>query len=74
MNAMLAVVSMVFQMIKFPLDGKFITIDQLAFHHLELVASSSTILLAETAPDNIESVGEGLFKDSSLFGLFPFPH
>ena len=70
---MTAVASTVFRVICFPHNGKIVTVDQLAFHHPELTSTTSTIPLVGNSLDNLESVGVGLFKDSSLLGLFPFP-
>ena len=69
---MMAIVLIMFRVIRFPHDGKIVTIDQLAFHNPESTSTTSTIPMVGTTSDNLKSVEAGLFKDSSLLGLFPF--
>lgn len=72
--AMTAIVSSVFQLILFPLDGKIVTVDQLSFCTPDYATlPSSTIPLIGGFPNSYISIGTGLLKASSLLGCFPLP-
>jgi len=70
--AMTAVVSSVFRVIKFPLNGKIVTIDQLEYFSSD-PASSETIQHVGKTTIPYKDVGVGLVKDAGLLGTFPFP-
>ena len=70
--AMTVVVSSVFQVIKFPHNGKIVTIDQLAYFSSDPTSSESIQHVGKmTIP--YKDVGVGLVKDVGLLGTFPFP-
>ena len=72
--AMNSIVSSVFRLILFPLDGKIVTVDQLSFcTHDYTTLPSSTVPLIGGFPDSYVSVGTSLLKASSLMGCFPLP-
>ena len=70
--AMTAVVSSVFRLIKFPYQGKIVTIDQLTYFSSDL-ASTETIQHVGKLAIPYKDVGVGLIKDSGLLGTFSFP-
>ena len=66
-----AMASSLFYVIRFPHQGKIVTVDQLSFF-----ASSSShgnIPYVKHTGAPYESVGIGIFKDSTLMGIFPLP-
>ena len=69
--AMKAVVSSVFHIILFPLDGKIVTADQLSFctPNYSLLPSSSVPLVGGV-PDCYISIDTNLLKASPLMGFF----
>jgi len=69
---MTAVVSSVFRVIKFPHNGKIVTIDQLAYFSSD-PTSSQTIQHVGKMTIPYKDVGVGLVKDAGLLGTFPFP-
>src|ERR1700733_3198121 len=69
---MTAVVSSVFRVIKFPHNGKIVTIDQLAYFASDPPSSESIQHVGKTTIP-YRDVGVGLVKDSGLLGTFPFP-
>jgi hypothetical protein len=72
--AMTVVASSVFRCVQFPHQGKIVTIDQLDFCTLKTRAPiTNNIPFLGNHPVTYESVGVGLFKDSSLMGTFPTP-
>jgi hypothetical protein len=68
--AITAVTSLVFPILRFPHQGKIITVDQLDYTtpSLHNVASNNFPFLGH---NSFESVGVGLLKDSLLMGIFP---
>ena len=70
--AMTAIVSSVFRLIKFPHNGKIITIDQLTYFSSDPASSESIQHVGKTTIP-YKDVGVGLIKDSSLLGTFSFP-
>ena len=70
MHAMLCVLSTLFRLLKFPHEGKIVTIDQLSFF---TSSSENNVPYVEKIPSPFESVGLGLFKDPALMGIFPLP-
>jgi hypothetical protein len=70
--AMTAVVSSVFRVIKFPHNGKIVTIDQLAYFSSDPASSESIQHVGKTTIP-YKDVGVGLVKDVGLLGTFPFP-
>jgi hypothetical protein len=70
--AMIAVVSSVFRVIKFPHNGKIVTIDQLTYFSSDPASSESIQHVGKTTIP-YRDVGVGLVKDSGLLGTFPLP-
>jgi hypothetical protein len=70
-NSMHAVVSTLFHVVRFPHQGKVVTIDQLAFFNFD--ARTGNVLFISKTPPGYENVDVGLLKDSSLMGTFPIP-
>jgi hypothetical protein len=70
-DSMRAVVSTLFRVVRFPHQGKVITVDQLAFFNSD-TRTGNVLFIAKTPP-GYENVGVGLLKDSSLMGTFPIP-
>jgi hypothetical protein len=68
---MRAVVSTLFHVVRFPHQGKVVTVDQLAFFNSD-TRTGNVSFIAKTPP-GYENVGVGLLKDSSLMGTFPIP-
>jgi hypothetical protein len=64
-------VSIIFCVIRFPHQGKVVTIDQLSFFNSDSCTSSVPFIAKK--PPSYENVGVGLIKDSSLMGMFPIP-
>jgi len=67
-HAMHVVASSLFHVICFPHQGKIVTIDQLSLFSSS--SSDGNILYVKYTDAPYESVGAGLFKDSSLMGIF----
>jgi hypothetical protein len=70
-DSMRAVVSTLFRVVRFPHQGKVVTVDQLAFFNSD-TRTGNVPFIAKTPP-GYENVGVGLLKDSSLMGTFPIP-
>jgi hypothetical protein len=70
-DSMCAVVSTLFRVVRFPHQGKVVTVDQLAFFNSD-TRHGNVPFIAKTPP-SYENVGVGLIKDSSLMGTFPIP-
>jgi hypothetical protein len=70
-DSMHVVVSTLFHVVRFPHQGKVVTVDQLAFFNSD-TCTGNVSFIAKTPP-GYESVGVGLLKDSSLMGTFPIP-
>jgi hypothetical protein len=70
-DSMRAVVSTFFRVVRFPHQGKFVTVDQLAFFNSD-TRTGNVPFIAKTPP-GYENVGVGLLKDSLLMGTFPIP-
>jgi hypothetical protein len=70
--AMTAIVSSVFRLIKFPHNGKIVTIDQLTYFSSDPASSDSIQHVGKTTIP-YKDVGVGLIKDSGLLGTFSFP-
>jgi hypothetical protein len=68
---MRVVVSTLFCVLRFPHQGKVVTVDQLAFFNADTRAGNVPFI--ENTPPGYENVGVGLLKDSSLMGTFPIP-
>jgi hypothetical protein len=64
-------VSTLFCVVRFPHQGKVITIEQLAFFNSD-TCTGNVPFIAKTPP-GYENVSVGLLKDSSLMGTFPIP-
>jgi hypothetical protein len=70
-DSMHVVVSTVFHVVRFPHQGKVVTIDQLAFFNSD--TRTGNVPFISKTPPGYENVGVGLLKDSSLMGTFPIP-
>jgi hypothetical protein len=70
-DSMRAVVSTLFRVVRFPHQGKVVTVDQLAFFNAN-TRTSNVSFIANTPP-GYENVGVGLLKDYSLMVTFPIP-
>jgi hypothetical protein len=57
--------------LRFSHQGKFITIDQLAFFNSD--SCTNNVPFISKTPLGYENVGVGLLKDSTLMGTFPIP-
>lgn len=70
--AMMIIVSTIFHIILFPLDGKVVIVDQLLFctPNYSPLPSGSTPLVGG-GPDSYVSIGIGILKASFLMGFFP---
>jgi hypothetical protein len=60
-----------FCVIRFPHQGKVVTVDQLSFFNSDSCTSNVPFIVK--TPPSYENVGVGLLKDSSLMGTFPIP-
>jgi hypothetical protein len=70
-DSMCAVVSTLFHVVRFPHQGKVVTVDQLAFFNSD--THTGNIPFIAKTPSGYENVGVGLLKDSSLMVTFPIP-
>jgi hypothetical protein len=70
-DSMHAIVSTLFHVLHFPHQGKFVTVDQLAFFNSD--SRTSNVPFIAKMPLGYENVDMGLLKDSSLMGTFPIP-
>jgi hypothetical protein len=70
-DSMHAVVSTLFCVIRFPHQGKLITVDQLAFFNF--YAHTRNVPFIAKTPPGYENVDVCLLKDSSFMGTFPIP-
>jgi hypothetical protein len=71
---MTAIFSSVFRVLRFPRQGKIVTIDQIVFCILDLGSNvGSKVPFVGDSQHFYMIVGEGMFKDSSLMGTFPLP-
>lgn len=67
---MRAVASSLFRVIRFPHQGKIVTVDQLSFF---VSSSDGNVPFVEHTAVPLESVVVGLFKDPALMGVFSLP-
>jgi hypothetical protein len=70
-DSMRAVVSTLFRVVRFPHQGKVVTIDQLAFFNSD--SRNGNVPFIAKTPPGYENVAVGLLKDSLLMGTFPIP-
>jgi hypothetical protein len=70
-DSMRAIVSTLSCVVRFPHQGKVVTVDQLAFFNYD-TRTGNVSFIARTPP-GYENVDVGLLKDSSLMGTFPIP-
>jgi hypothetical protein len=70
-DSMCAVVSTLFRVVRFPHQGKVVTVDQLAFFNSDTRTGNGPFI-AKTPP-GYENISVGILKDSSLMGTFPIP-
>jgi len=68
-HAMLCVTSTLFRLLKFPHEGRILTVDQLSFF---TSSSKKNVPYVDKIP-TLESMGPRLFKDPTLMGIFPLP-
>lgn len=66
--AMRAVASSLFRVIRFPHQGKIVTVDQLSFF---ASSSEANVPFVEHTSMPYENVGARLFKEPALMGVFP---
>ena len=71
-DAMMEVVSSVFQVVRFPHQENIITINQLDYRTPETNIHSN-VPFVKNSKVVIQDVGVGMFKDSSLMGPFTIP-
>jgi hypothetical protein len=71
---MMTIVSSIFRVLCFPHEGKVVTIDQLSYCMLDSRTNvSMNIPFVSGSMGAYDSVGVGMFKDSSLMGTFTLP-
>jgi hypothetical protein len=70
-DSMHVVVLTLFFVVRFPHQGKVITVDQLAFFNLD--THTGNIPFIAKTPSGYKNVGVSLLKDSSLMGTFSIP-
>jgi hypothetical protein len=70
-DSMRAVVSILFHVVRFPQQGKFVMVDQLAFFNSD--ARTSNVPFISKTPLGYENVDVGLLKYLTLMGTFPIP-
>jgi hypothetical protein len=70
-DSMRVVVSTLFHVVRFPHQGKVVTVDQLVFFNSD--TRISNVPFISKTPLRYENVGVGLLKDSTLMGTFPIP-
>jgi hypothetical protein len=70
-DSMRVVVSTLFHVVRFPHQGKLVTVDQLAFFNVD--THTGNVSFIANTPPGYENVGVGILKDSSLMGTFPIP-
>jgi hypothetical protein len=70
-DSMRAIVSTFFHVVRFPHQGKVVTIDQLAFFNFDTRIGNVPFIVK--TPSGYENVCVGLLKDSSLMGTLPIP-
>jgi hypothetical protein len=70
-DSMRVVVSTLFRVLRFPHQGRVVTVDQLAFFNVD--TRTGNVPFISNTPPGYENVGVGLLKDSSLMGTFPIP-
>jgi len=58
--------------IRFPHQGKILTVDQISFFASS--SSDGNVPYVKHIGAPYESVGEGIFKDPTLMGIFTLPH
>lgn len=71
--AMTVVISSIFHLLCFPQEGKIVTIDQLDYcvPSTQVSTTGNSVPLTGDHHGQFQSVGMGLFKSSSLIGVFP---
>ena len=69
-HTMLCVPSTLFPVLKFPHEGKIVTVDPLS---LFTSSSENNVPYVDKIPIPYESIGSSLFKDPALMGIFPLP-
>lgn len=69
-HAMLCIPSTLFRVLKFPHEGKIVTVVQLSFFTYSF---ENIVPYVGKIPNTYESIGPGLFKDLALMGIFPLP-
>jgi hypothetical protein len=70
-DSMRAIVSTIFHVVRFPHQGKVVTVDQLAFFNS--YSHTSNVPFISKTPPGYENLRVGLLKDSTLMGTFPIP-
>jgi hypothetical protein len=70
-DSMRVVVSTLFRVVRFPHQGKVVTVDQLAFFNSD--THTGNVPFISKTPPGYENIGVRFLKDSSLMGTFPIP-
>ena len=71
---MASIASLIFRLVQYPHQGKIITIDQLELFNPNSQTNADKIVpLSGQSHPQYEHIVLGLFKDSSLLGVFPLP-
>jgi hypothetical protein len=70
-DSMRAVMSTLFRVVRFPHQGKVVTIDQLAFFNSD--THTGNVPFISKTPLGYENIDVGILKDSSLMSTFPIP-
>jgi hypothetical protein len=70
-DSMHAFVSTLFHVIRFPHQGKVVTVDQMAFFNLD--SRTRNVHFISKTPLGYENVSVGLLKYSTMMGTFPIP-
>jgi hypothetical protein len=68
---MRVVMSTLFRIVRFPHQGKLVTVDHLIFFNSD-THTNNVPFIAKTPP-GYENVGVGILKDSTMMGTFPIP-
>ena len=68
---MKVVTSTIFRLLRFPRQGKIVTINQIDYCTLDLHPNGNSIIPLITESASVaQSIGEGMFKDPCLMGVF----
>jgi hypothetical protein len=68
---MSVIIYTLFHVLRFPHQGKIVTVDQLSYFNSD--SHIHSVPFIKKTPSSYEDVGVGLLKDSSIMGTFPLP-